>query len=83
MSEQVSSAFSSLINFEEEKFAFARVGHRRPSPRAPLASPFLSWASLNVRSIYGREETITDLMINLKIGVLALQETFVRANAPP
>ena len=36
-----------------------------------------------MRSIYGREKALSDLLIQNQISVLALQETFERANEPP
>ena len=63
----------------------------QPPPGAGAGDPalgrntprLLTWASLNVRSIYGREKTLTELMSQHQISVLALQETFQRANDPP
>ena len=56
------------------------VGTRANSQKPPF---HLTWAFLNVRSIYGREKTLTDLMCKNRISVLALQETFERPNDPP
>ena len=36
-----------------------------------------------MRSIYGREKALSELMIQQQISVLALQETFERVNDPP
>jgi hypothetical protein len=73
-----------FVNFEETRFATPVPALGRGAQGDAQKPPHhLSWASLNVRSVYGREKTLTDLMCKNRISVLALQETFVRPNDPP
>ena len=73
-----------FVTYDEKRFATPGsalgVGTWAISQKPPF---HLTWASLNVRSIYGREKTLTDLMCKNRISVLALQETFERPNDPP
>jgi hypothetical protein len=75
-----------FANFYEDRFAAPTRSPRRNGPNGGKsygAHHRLTWASFNVRSIYGRGETITELMVQHQISALALQETFERANDPP
>ena len=73
-----------FVDYREERFATpARSGGYGPPALGRGAPRLLTWASLNVRSIYGREKTLAELMTQYQISVLALQETFQRANDPP
>jgi len=73
-----------FADYKEERFAAPPRNQARESPD-PDQRAFrqLTWASLNVRSIYGREQTLSALMSRHQISVLALQETFERTNDPP
>ncbi len=74
-----------FVDFKEMRFATHSLatawGDHNPEEWAHQRL-YLTWASLNVRSIYGREKTLTELMKQNQISVLALQETFERANDP-
>ena len=73
-----------FVDYKEERFADpSRLQARGTPTPGHRASRQLTWASLNVRSIYGREKALSELMIQQQISVLALQETFERVNDPP
>ena len=77
-----------FVDFKETRFATPSLatpwGNHNPEEWTHQRSKlYLTWASLNVRSIYGREKTLTELMQQNQISVLALQETFERVNDPP
>ena len=73
-----------FADYKEERFAAPTRKQARESPDPEQrAIRQLTWASLNVRSIYGREKALSALMSRHQISVLALQETFERANDPP
>ena len=73
-----------FVDYSEERFATPAPSRGRGTPAPGRTTPrLLTWASLNVRSIYGREKTLIELMSQHQISVLALQETFQRANDPP
>ena len=84
MSEKVRRLSRDFATFPETRFAAQGPGEGRRTQAATQRPPLhLTWASLNVRSIYGREKTLKELMCLNRISVLALQETFERANDPP
>ena len=73
-----------FVTYDENLFATPGPALGVGTRANPQKPPFhLTWASLNVRSIYGREKTLTDVMCKHRISVLALQETFERSNDPP
>ena len=80
----VQSLCHQFVDYKEERFADpARLQARGTLTPGHRASRQLTWASLNVRSIYGREKALSELMIQQQISALALQETFERVNDPP
>ena len=76
-----------FADLQETRFASRALRPPQSSSDRPLRgvwpTKYITWASLNVRSIYGREKVLSELMIHHKISFLALQETFVRPNDPP
>ena len=72
-----------FADLQETRFARPPPLTMTRPPRGIWPSKYITWASLNVRSIYGREKTLCELMIHHKISFLALQETFVRPDDPP
>ena len=72
-----------FAKFNEERFTRAAPGADRKTLHT-RAHPLrhITWATLNVRSIYGREETLMEMMRHHRIGFLALQETFERPTTP-
>ena len=72
-----------FAEFKEKRFANPLKDGRRRSEEIPWPHKHLTWASLNVRSIYGREEVLMNLMRDQQISIMALQDTFERANDPP
>ena len=84
MSEKVRRVSRDFATFPETRFAAQGPGEGRRIQAATQRPPLhLTWASLNVRSIYGREKTLKELRCLTRISILALQETFERANDPP
>ena len=85
LAQEAQSLCRQFTDYKEERFAAPALNHHRgppdPENRGPLNR--LTWASLNIRSIYGREKSLVELMRSNQISVLALQETFERSNDPP
>jgi hypothetical protein len=85
LAQEAQSLCRQFTDYKEERLAAPAMNHHRgppdPENRGPLNR--LTWASLNIRSIYGREKTLVELMRSNQISALALQETFERANDPP
>ncbi|MFN9898271.1 MAG: hypothetical protein ACK55Z_05630, partial [bacterium] len=81
ISETTQRLCEEFANIEENRYA-TPPSDVRPADRA-MSGRRLTWASLNVRSIYGRERILMNFMRDNQINVLALQETFERHNDPP
>jgi hypothetical protein len=71
-----------FADLKETRFARQPLMTMFRPPRGNWASKYITWASLNVRSIYGREKTLCELMIHHKISFLAFTGDIREAKRP-